>query len=236
MVLTRLVVAEIVRREAARAGIVPPEEAIAAEREKAFARLADEATIAYGKDADVARFLKNEMQLTPAEWARRTEEELRERWLRDRVLRYQAMKSERVEIQLLAVRDEALARELASKLDQGADFAALAAAHSVHESAAQGGRLPPVAREALNETLAEKAFALEPGGRTGVLSVDDGKGGRQYDVVKLLRRLPARDEPWPAVAAEIEAGLAKEPVSAFERVAWQLAAFRLYNVTSDDSL
>ena len=156
--------------------------------------------------------------------------------MRDRVVRFHGLGRERAEIQLIAVREEALAREIAAKLDQGADFAALAAAHSIHESAGSGGRLPPVARESLNPALADRAFSLAEGARSGVLSVEDPSGGRQFNILKVVRRLPARPESYGALSADIEASLQREPVSRFEFVAWQLAAFSLYNVAVDDSL
>ena len=234
--LNRMVVNEIVRQEAARSGMLVPEEWLVREREKAFIELGSQAMAAYGKGADVAKYLETEFKETPASWARRKESDLRDQWLRDRVVRLHGLLRERAEIQLIAVREEALAREIASKLDQGADFAALAATHSIHESAGSGGRLPPVARESLNPALADRAFSLAVGARSGVLSVEDPSGGRQYDILKVLRRWPARAGTYAELSAEIEASLQREPVSRFEFVAWQLAAFSLYNVAVDDSL
>jgi foldase protein PrsA len=234
--LNRMVVNEIVRQEAEKSGMSPPEEWLVREREKAFQQLGAEAVAAYGKGTDVALFLERAFKETPAAWAKRKERDLRDQWLRDRVVRLHGLRRECAEIQLLVVRDEALAREIAGKLDQGADFAALAAAHSVHESAASGGRLPPLARESLNPALADRAFTLPVGTRSGILAVDDGAGGRQFNLLRVVRRLPGRSEGWAGLAAEIEAGLLKEPVSRFEFVAWQLAAFSLYNVAVDDTL
>jgi hypothetical protein len=234
--LNRMVVAEIVRQEAARSGMTPPETWLVRERERSFAELAAQATAAYGKGAEVAKYLETEFKETPAAWARRREAELRDQWLRDRVVRLHGLRHERAEIQLIAVRDETLAREIAAKLDQGADFASLAVAHSTHESAPAGGRLPPVARESLNPALADRAFGLPEGARSGVLSVVDPAGGRQFNILKVVRRHAPRTESYAVLAPEIEASLAREPVSRFEFVAWQLAAFHLYNVAVDDSL
>jgi hypothetical protein len=234
-ILNKLVVRQIVEQEAKRVGLAPPESWIAEEKNRALEQVKTQALTSYGARTTPERFLEVELKQTLPAWLRQVEVEARERWLLSRIIRFHAVQSERVELQLIAVDDEKTAREIAAKLDQGADFAQLAMAHSRHPSGRAGGRLPPLARESLNPAVGDRAFALAPGARSNILSVDDGLGHRQFELVKLLRRIPGRSVTWADAAAEIEEGLAKEPVSQEEFIAWNLRLERLYDVWVDDS-
>jgi hypothetical protein len=234
--LNRLVIREIVGQESKRIGLAPPPEWIASEAKRALEDLKMQALTSYGAGTTPERFLEVEMKQSLAEWQRQRDVEAAERWLLSRIIRFHGIQADRVEIQLIALDDEKTAREVAAKLDQGADFAQLAVTYSRHPSGKAGGRLPPLARESLNPAVGDRAFALEPGARTNILSVDDGLGKRQFELVKLIRRLPGRKVTWAEVAAEVEEGLVKEPVSQDEFIAWNLRLERLYGVWVDDSL
>lgn len=234
--LNKLVIREIVESEARRIGLSVPEAVLAEEKRRAHDDVRVEAVKRYGSGITPERFIEAELKQSLADYLRRKEQEAAERYLMARIIRFHGIQSDRVEIQLLTLEDEGEAREVAAKLDQGADFAQLAMSHSRHPSAKAGGRLPPLARESLNPTVAERAFALAPGQRTSILSVDDGLGRRQFEIVKLLRRLPGRLVTWPEVAAEVEEGLLREPLTRDEFIAWNLRLERLYGVWVDPDL
>lgn len=234
--LNRLVIREIIGQESKRIGLVPPPAFIAAEAKRALEDLRMQALTSYGAGTTPEKYLEIEMKQKLSEWQRQRDAEAAERWLLSRIIRFHGIQSDRVEIQLIALDDEKTARDVAAKLDQGADFAQLAMTYSKHPSGKSGGRMPPLARESLNPAVADRAFALAPGARTNILSVDDGIGKRQYELVKLVRRLPGRNLPWSEVAAEIEDGLAREPLGQEEFIAWNLRLERLYGVWIDDTL
>jgi foldase protein PrsA len=234
--LNKLVIREIVEREAGRIGLSVPESFVAEERKRALKDLETQAFKTYGAGTTPARFLEIELKQSLDNYLRQKDADAKERYLLARVIRFHAIQSDRVELQLVTLDDEKSAREVAQKLDQGADFAQLAMTYSKHPSGRSGGRMPPMARESLNPAVADRAFALAPGERTSILSVDDGLGRRQFEIVKVLRRLPGRLVTWPEVAAEVEEGLKSEPLTRDEFIAWNLRLERLYSVWVDPNL
>ena len=234
--LSRMIGREIAEREAALAGIRVPPDWLARRRVELAAKLEEEAAIAWGIGADVARYTSSRFKQTPEQRLDVLLAHERERHLFSRVIRFQALRTDQAELDMIVVEDAALAAEIASNLDAGADFARLAERHSVHDSGEHGGRLPPLPAEALQPAVASRVFELEPGQRTGVLQVDDGSGSRQYEILRLVRLIPGRDVTWEAAREEIEAGLAERPVDLFEWTAWFLVLERLYKVTLSDNV
>ncbi len=234
--LNKLVIREIVQLEKQRLGLAVPAAWLSGEKQRAMDDLKTQVETSYGLRMTPERFLEVELKQTLAEFLRARETEASERWLLSRIIRFHGIESDRVELQLIAVDDEKTARDVAARLDQGADFSQLAMSYSKHPSGQNGGRLPPLAKESLNPAVGERAFALAPGARSNILSVDDGLGRRQFELIKLVRRLPPRKVTWAEVSAEIEEGLAHAPVSSDEFVAWSLRLERIYDVWVDDKL
>ena len=234
--LNQLVVREVVDQEVRKHGLTVPDAWVEEQLAKSVEDLALRALKAYGKGATPESFVRLEYRQSLDDWKAARRDDLAERWKLSRVVRFDGMRTDRVELQIILVDDEATAKEIAAKLDAGADMAALAMKHSVHETARAGGRMPPVARESLAPAVADRAFSLAPGQRTGVLSVDDGSGKRRFEIVRLLRRLPAKSVSWAEAAPEIEAGLTAEPVGTLEFLAWNLRIERLYNLWIDGTL
>jgi len=234
--LNKLVVRQIVKEEAARLGLKVPDEYLAAEKKRVLEDLNREALKSFGMGATPERYVEVFMKQPLADFLRQREADASERYLVSRVIRYHAIQTDRVELQLITLDDEPTAREVAQKLDQGADFGQLAVGYSKHPSGKSGGHMPPVSRGSLNPAVGDRAFALREGERTSILSVDDGLGRRQFEIVKVVRRLPGRNVPWAQVASEIEEGLKLEPVSQDEFIAWNLGLERLYGVWFDPQL
>jgi len=228
--LSKLIGLEIVEREAKKIGLHCPGALLEARRGEILQRLERDAAVVYGIGTPTARYVRLRFQQELEDHMNILVEQVRQRWLFSRIIRLHGIQAERVELAMIVLKDRATAEEVSGKLDEGADFERLAARYSIHESGQHGGRLPPLPREALNPAVARHAFALKEGDRTGVLDVDDGRGVRQFEIVRLLRRSPARDVTWATVAAEIEAGLLERPVDATEWAAWYLRLERLYRV------
>lgn len=234
--LSKLIGSEIVEREARNMGLEYPE----AERETArtaiLASLREDAAVTYGLGTTPEKYVGLRWRQGLDEHVADRLRQERERWIFSRVIRYQARLLDRAELAVIVVRDEALARDLADKIAQGADFERLAREHSAHETRKDGGRMPPLPREAFQPQVAEAAFALPEGGVSGVLAVEDGAGRRQFELVRLIRRHPGEQVAWPEARDGIEAGLRDRPVDVFEWSAWFLSLERLYGVVLSDNL
>ena len=77
---------------------------------------------------------------------------------------------------------EALLKEIVGKLNSGADFDALAKAHSADSFAAKGGYVGIIGRGTLNEGLTQAAYSIPPGQTSAPL--DDGPFWRILKVEK----------------------------------------------------
>ncbi len=102
----------------------------------------------------------------------------------------------------ILVEEEAKARELIGKLDEGADFAELAKEHSIGPSGAQGGDLDYFTKEQMVPAFADAAFALDKGSH----SADPVQTEFGWHVIEILDR---RELPPPAFE-EVEPQLFEE--------------------------
>lgn len=118
---------------------------------------------------------------------------------------------ERVVVRQIVVEERAKAEELRSRLEQGADFAALARASSLAPEAPAGGELPPYARGELPEAF-DRAFELEPGGLSPVIESPYG-----FHVFLLERKLPAAEPVFEEVRAKLEAELGQRHLEELRR-------------------
>ncbi len=103
--------------------------------------------------------------------------------------------------------DEATAREAIQealrRLDEGADFAALA--DELSDCPGRGGDLGWFARGVMVDEFDDVVFALNPGQRSGIFQTLFG-----FHIATLLERKPEGIRPLPDVRAEIEAHLLEE--------------------------
>jgi len=80
-----------------------------------------------------------------------------------------------VQLRIILVRSEDLAKALLDSLRTGEDFATLARNHSKDPTAQKGGLLDKyLTRPEVNPTLGEAAFALPKGGTSGVILTPEG--------------------------------------------------------------
>ena len=98
-----------------------------------------------------------------------------------------------------------LARELLAKLNEGAPFAEMAKIYSQGSQSVEGGDWGWVERSVLREDLAEVAFAMKPGQRSGVVERPDGCYIMLVEDSKL-----AHTKPLSEVRTEIETTLKSE--------------------------
>jgi peptidyl-prolyl cis-trans isomerase C len=104
----------------------------------------------------------------------------------------------------ILVEDEATAKEIKAKLDDGADFAALAAEYGTDGTASRGGDLGWFVHEQMVPEFADAVFAMEPGTVSEPVQTPFG-----WHIIKLVEM---RDRPVPpldAVRDQIAAELAE---------------------------
>jgi len=144
-----------------------------------------------------------------------------QRFFHDNVIRFMALREDRVRVRYIVNRDAALMQEVARKVADGADFGSLAVQHSEDDSRRDNGLLPPFG-PGFEHPIASAAFALEAGEVSPVFTVEGAEGPRHY-LVYCLERIPGRpDVTFASVADELRAGLRDAPRTDFETRAYVL--------------
>jgi len=136
------------------------------------------------------------------------------------VIRYLALREDRVHVRYLVHKDQAIAQEVVEKVRAGADFATLALRWSEDPSRRDGGLLPPFSR-GFRHPVVDTAFSLQRGEVSAPFVKPYGDGERWY-VVYCLDRLPGRDVPFAEVRDEIDRDLEVRPLAQIEMNAYQL--------------
>jgi len=106
-----------------------------------------------------------------------------------------------------AARDKA--EKLHKELANGADFAKLARENSTCPSGSQGGDLGFFGKGKLDPQFEQAAFALEPGGLSGVVETHYG-----YHIIKLVERKHAEEIPLSKARTKIEEYLKAQKTNA----------------------
>lgn len=105
----------------------------------------------------------------------------------------------------ILVEEEGLARELRQRLEDGADFAALAAEHGIGPSAERGGDLGWFDRAQMVPAFADAAFALAPGEISDPVESPFG-----WHIIKAGERRKRPTPPLKSVEAEIVSDLTEK--------------------------
>ncbi len=106
----------------------------------------------------------------------------------------------------ILVEDETKAREVITKLGEGADFVALAKEYSSGPSAENGGELGWFAKNEMVPEFAEAAFALEPGNFTK----EPVKTQFGFHVIKVEERRKRPEPDFETVKPQLEAQLRQQ--------------------------
>lgn len=210
----RMVNARLVRAEAQRLEIEVDARGVDELHARALEQMAEVVREGGGGD-DLREYVELRLGIDPERYFERVRADSVDRWLAERVVRAFVLQSERAEVRVIVLPDEAAVQNVKAALERGEDFGKLAREHSIDESGKAAGRVPPVVRSPFSP-LAQLAF-LTPVGEVGGPVVE---GGRQ-----LLIRVEAHAEPllgkWPAIAAEVERSLARQPIEELEFGQWR---------------
>ncbi|MBL8739120.1 MAG: peptidylprolyl isomerase, partial [Planctomycetes bacterium] len=152
----------LVAQHARQFGIVVPQErvdALVAEEEQALRRqIADE----LGATMDLGTYVWRLFGMREDDWRAVLRLRTAQRLYQGYVIRYLALREDRVQVRFLVHKDQAQADEVVAKVRQGADFGTLALRLSEDDSRRDGGLLPPFARGS-QHPVAEVAFTLQKG-------------------------------------------------------------------------
>lgn len=210
----------LVAQHARQFGIVVPQErvdALVAEEEQALRRqIAEE----LGATMDLGTYVWRLFGMREDDWRTMLRLRTAQRLYQGYVIRYLALREDRVQVRFLVHKDKAQADEVVAKVQQGADFGTLALRLSEDDSRRDGGLLPPFARGS-QHPVAAVAFTLQKG------QVSAPFRGRWRDeerwfVVYCLEHLQGRSRPFAEVRDEIDRDLEDRAIGAFERTAYLL--------------
>lgn len=158
--------------------------------------------------------------MTIGDWRQTVQLRVAQRLYHGYVIRYLAMREERVTVRYIVHKDPAVLRDLAERVRDGADFGTLALRHSEDALRRDGGLLPPFGA-GFPHPVAEVALALRPGDLSAVFQRDTQNGTRHY-LVYCLDRTPGRAVAFADVRDEIDADLQQRPLTPIETNAYTL--------------
>jgi len=174
-----------------------------------------------GEEVDPALWLQRVAGASLAElrsWVQHhTEVEL----IQDRLVRYEALTSARVEISLILVEDEARARELVAEARSG-EFGALAKKRSIHPTAADGGRIPGalLPLDIANAEVRDALFRAKKGEVLGPFATRSGEKA-PFEIYRVDATLSPRKGSYAELAKEITRDLETSPVAVAEYERWR---------------
>ena len=168
--------------------------------EQLLVRLAIEGGLVEG-DVDQRQALSYLLRSTPRDWSRGEIEAF-----------YRAHQSdytrpERVHLRQILTGDREVAEEAQRALDQGEDFAEVAARLSKGPKAHLGGDQGILGRDDLPPKFVDVAFSVEPGENTDVIDAEYG-----FLIFQVLERLPARVVPLEEAESDIRRRLEEQRV------------------------
>ena len=121
---------------------------------------------------------------------------------------------EQVEASHILVEDEATAKEVAKKLADGEDFAALAKEYSTDGSAEDGGELGYFARGEMVAEFEDTAFSMKPGTISDIVKTEHG-----YHIIQVTDKKEAKEATLKDSKKQIKELLVEEQIQT-EYVSW----------------
>ena len=154
------------------------------------------------------------------DWQRTMELRIAQRLYQGYVIRYLALREDRVQVRFMSHKDRAVLTDVREKILQGADFGTLALKLSDDPQRRDAGLLPPFGK-GFPHPVAELALQLDKGKMSEVFARKNGEVERFY-LVYCLDRIPGRDLPFVQVRDEIDRELEQKPLTSTETNAYTL--------------
>lgn len=173
-----------------------------------------------GPDLDFATYVARLFGMRVADWQHTLRLRTAQRLYQGYVLRYLALREDRVQVRFMVQKDEKVAEDVAEKVRAGADFGTMALRWSEDPSRRDGGLLPAFGR-GFEHPVAKVAFDLQKGEVSAPFRARWGDEPRWF-VVFCVDRMPGRELPFAAVHAEIDRDLEQRPLSNMEITTYTL--------------
>jgi hypothetical protein len=220
--LDALVEERLTISEAYRHGIRVPAAALGKAVESEVEARRKQIQSVYGKEADLEAEVKNAYGVGVQTWREKIlGPRLHARLLMERVIRWDTNGRERVLGRVIVMEDAAGAMRVVAKVRRGADFSLTAVKESKDPSGKRGGVLPWMGRGDLAFPGVEKRlFAAQAGQVVGPLEVQV-QGKPQWQIYKIIRRMPAWTGGYEANYQRLEADLKTTPVGNGEYTRWR---------------
>jgi hypothetical protein len=228
-VIRQMVLTTAAHLDARREGLDVPAALLAREVEAALAEQRARFALEVDESLPLEDYLRLRHGMSPEQHRAEVRRMVLASLLLERAVRLDELRSGYDAVQVAVVEDEAVAREMAGQLAQGASFAVLAKKHSVHPSAARGGDLPPVPPDADAPLLAGQQ-GLAPGAVLGPEPLLAGEK-RLWRLLRLVEHVPATAAPWPELRERVEADLLARPLAAEELAVFEARIMDRYRVT-----
>lgn len=183
---------------------------------------------------DFDRYLMQQFGMDAKEWARWHRLTLARTLYRQYVIRYHALRGDRVQVRYIVTSDRGVLEEARKQIKDGASFSRLALRYSEDESRKDGGLLPPFGA-GTPHPIADLALGLAAGELSEV-TAREVDGQPRYYLVSCLRRLPADARAFAEVRAEIDEDIKARPLTRFDFHAFYFATRAAAAVPSTESL
>ena len=192
-------------------------ETLAAAEER---QVREQVTNELGADVNLETYVWRLMGMRLADWQATLRVRTAQRLYQGYVIRYLALREDRVQVRFLVHKDKRVAEEVVDKVRAGADFATLALRWSEDATRRDGGLLPAFG-PGFKHPVAQVAFTLKRGEISAPFEASFGDGQRWF-VVYCLDRLPGRSVSFAEVRDEIDKDLAERPLARLEMSAYTL--------------
>ena len=183
--------------------------------------------IEFGADASLEEMLASSFGRSIAEFERDARRLARVALLRDRLVRLDQIRVDRVEVRALTFPDKATADDAVTRLQTGADLTLLARRLGLRPPAAP----PPFARDEIHpRERSAQLFAASAGDVLAPRAFTASDGKRWFEVIKVVARTQGQTESWSELREQVVAGLTAKPVGVPEYLAWRKRAIQRANV------
>jgi hypothetical protein len=228
-VIRQMVLTTAAELDARREGIDVPAAALERSVQQAMAEQKASFALEVDEHMPLEEYLRLRHGLTPEAYHAEVRRMVLASMLLERAVRLDSLRTATDRLSVILVDDPALAEEVAGQLREGASFSVLAKRHSRHASAAAGGELPPIPRDA-QVPLCVGREGLSPGEFLGPAPFT-AAGKDTFRLLRLSERSEANQSPWHELQDEIEAGLVARPLGPEELAVFEARVQDRYRVT-----
>ena len=221
--LGQLVDAALVDHEATREQVNVSDAQVRERAEVYIAERRREVRIQYGEETTLEQLLERSFGRTLDEFRRDAERLARVGLVRDRLVRLEQRRLDRVDVRALTFAEESEARNAVDRLRAGADLTLLAQRLGMRPPSAP----PPLGRDDIRPVeRAEELFGKTAGEVLDARAFTAPDGSTWWEVVKVVEIWSGDDRPWAALRDAIETSIAVRAVGVPEYLAWRRRVLR----------